>query len=435
MAGPPAQWDNFKWDQSSWWLPLAAGQWDKSTWDQARWWAPLAGWGDDWRFWYQTQNRQEKELTNLVVEARWTTDSHAMGDGTFRGDLQPGKCAIRMWDPGRVVEGLNKQGAVWATYRPTGATWCWFYDSIDRALVAPGDPMGSDVVWSGLPWSSRMTSVYNNTYRGVESVNARINAMADLMAGGVDWVLPPVSRSIAGQSQLVSAQTIDTSVPAGMYPSLLQTLRNAGANGVVWLSAAMDGSGMGNLTLHYDRWETVNAARPLDGSQVIAGPPVETSVGWVINLVGFTATKGDTGVQSSQNTNAGGLGYGGYGVQYLGSMRLWGDISTSAAPEWSGQYGTAVSINNSRSNVSDASLSTITVQSGKRWTATGAPSAKQWDPAAHVWTPLDQLSYLDPRDNKTHLYRVKHSDHVLNATVWQTVHSLETYAAGSQLPA
>jgi hypothetical protein len=406
------------------------GRWDSSTWDNASWVGPLQGWGNDWRFWYQIGTTQSTELTSMVVEARWSTDSYTMGDGTFRGDLQPGKCAIRLWDPGYLLDKLDKRGAVWATYVPTGATWAWFYDTVDRPLVAPGDPMGADMVYSGLTWPARLTAHWSQTARPVESVTARINAMVTVMAG---LTMPTMAGAVATQNQLVVANVVDTADPSGNPPGVLATLRTAAANGVLWLSYRMDGSGNGVMTVNYARWETVNTARTIGGIQIVAGPPVETSVGWLINLVGFAGTRGDTGAQTTVNTQ-GGLPMGAYGVNYLGAMRLNGDISTSTAPEWSGQNGTAQAIMNDRSAPLEHYLSTITVQSGKRWTHAGAPSASQWDPTAHLWSPLDQMSYLDPIDNKTHLYRVTKSDHVLNATVWQTVHTLEKFTGPAALP-
>ena len=78
--------------------------WDTGKWDTAEWGQPPqgeGGWGKDWRWWWQRGDAvaQFVDLTAMVVEARWTTDSHSMGDGTFRGDLQPGQLTLGCGTP------------------------------------------------------------------------------------------------------------------------------------------------------------------------------------------------------------------------------------------------------------------------------------------------------------------------------------------------
>ena len=64
----------------------------------------------------------------------------------------PARSRPAFWDPDHRLDNLDKLGAVWALYKPTGACWCWFYDSFARGLVAPGDPAGADCVFTGVTW-------------------------------------------------------------------------------------------------------------------------------------------------------------------------------------------------------------------------------------------------------------------------------------------
>jgi len=122
-----------------------------------------------------------------------------------------------------------------------------------------------------------------------------------------------------------------------------------------------------------------------------------------------------------------------FGQQLLGPMRMWGSVA-AGGNEAVACINTASAIEVAHRDPTERYLSTISLQSGRRFTAGGASSAAQWDPTAHVWSPLDRLTYVDPADSKTYTYRVIKSDHLLNAAVWQTVHTLEKFVAPSALP-
>jgi hypothetical protein len=418
--------------------PFALSTWGTSKWGQAAWVGgpagpPGAGWGDDWRFWYQLGGVVVAELTDLVVEARWTTDSRTFGDGTFRGDIQPGKCTIRLWDPGGTLDTVDKLGAVWAQYQPTGATWCWFYGSVTRGLYAPNDPQAADVVYSGLPWAPRMTSdVYTETGRAAESTTARISALVDqLTTTLLAWKMPVINKDIDTQSQLVAARVRQTTTPFNFYPNYLQAFRDAATDGVFSLDAQCPApGGPGNLIARYKRWETHND-RNLNTGQVIAGPAVDTDVTALTTYLLWTATRGDTGAQSTFNDGQGGSGAYGYSGP---SLRLYGDVSAGGA-ELGAVQSTSDGALSVRSDPTVKHTSSVMVQSGDRFTSQGKPSTNDWDPRAHVWAPTDMCMFHPTTDGATTQFTwVTHSDHILNAQMWQTVHTLEPWTIGAALP-
>jgi hypothetical protein len=78
-------------------------------------------------------------------------------------------------------------------------------------------------------------------------------------------------------------------------------------------------------------------------------------------------------------------------------------------------------------------LDTVEVQSGARSSPTGGPTATDWDPYAHTFSPLD-VAAIDHGNGTTGHYHVTQSSHRLTSTVWQTSHTLEKYIAASPLP-
>jgi hypothetical protein len=411
-VGPPTAWDGAIWDTSHWQYAPAA-----------------VGWGSDWRFWYQVADGAGGvvELTNLVVEARWTTDSHTMGDGTFRGDIQPGTVTVRLWDPGHQLDSLNKLGALWAFYAPTGAAWCWFYDSFTRGVYAAGDPTDADCVYTGTPWPMRATNPRYETNFPVASVNARLNAVVTLLSNAYIWY-PHVAANVAGQTQTCAAVAVNSD--DGTYESILQVVRDSAATGVAWLSAVgAPRGGRGSLALNYARWETANQ-RSLDRSQIVAGPSTTASEDWFLNWVGWSAVNGTTGVTTKNQFAPAAVNP--YGKQGPGRMRMWGDVSASG-PEYNATNLTGQQIATDHNNPSELVLSSIDVQSGSRSTSAGAPSPASWDPYAHTLAPTD-TALLTDNAGATKLYRVTKSDHRLTATIWQTTHTLEKFTAPTPLP-
>jgi hypothetical protein len=419
--------------------------WDSAgtVWDGAEWQAgtpPVPDWSTEWRWWYQLgdgTNVQNPtiDLMGLLVEARWTTDAHTMGDGTFRGDIQPGKATIRLWDPGHKLDNLNKAGVVFALYRPTGACWAFFYDSFARGLYAAGDPTDADCVFSGTQWPARLTEPRPNaeTSWPAQSANARLSAIAANLAGtpGSNMILPVVTSSIAGQSQTVAA-TAMTSDPGSMWPGYLTVIRDAATNGVAWLAAqgvdnmATTGIPNGSLILNYARWET-NNPRTLDRSQIIAGPAVTADAAVLITQSVFNAT-GPTGA-ASQAVAQGYIAY--WGLQGP-VMRLYGNV-TGGQPENVGAANTAAYMVQAHSDPRELIIDSVDVQSGTHRTPTGGLSPTPWDPYGHTFSPVDAVT-ISAHEGQYNQYRVISSAHRLTATIWQTTHTVEKYVAAHPLP-
>lgn len=413
---------------------MAVAVWDSAHWDTDEWAAPPPpepGWGDDWRWWYQIGAAAPwMDLTPLVVEARWTTDSHTMGDGTFRGDLQPGAVTVRMWDPDHVLDNIDKAGAVWALYRPTGACWCWFYDTFSRGLVAPGDPQGADCVFTGNTWPNRLTTDTTFTNFASHSVANRFAAIISALTAATYLHLPLIRGAIAAQTQLVTAAALNTQ--DNLYPSVLALVRDAASPGVAWLAPTgppASDTAPADLTLNYARWETTNS-RTLDRSQIIAGPAVTASVDWVVTVAGFTAINGSNGSQTSFSLAQAGQAYG---YQGPSPFRMWGNVASGTGAEYPATSQTVTQLFADRADGAERVLSSVDVQSGTRNTPTGGISEAAWDPRAHVFSPLDVVSILDDAGNPK-WYRVTKSDHRLTAQVWQTTHTLEKFTAPQPLP-
>lgn len=417
---------------------MAFFAWDDGKWDGAEWGQPPqgeAGWGKDWVWWWQRGDSVAifTDLTKMVVEARWTTDSHTLGDGTFRGDLQPGQITLRLWDPHRTIETLDHTGSIWAQYVPTGATWHWIYESLARGLYAPGDPAAADCVFTGSAWPSRLTTLTAAANFPAQSVNARLTALAANLNANLQLHLPPVAANIAGQTQVAAATAADSTT--GLYPSYLQQIRDAASPGVAWLSDTRRGDGLGVLTLNYARWET-NVQRALDRSQIVAGPPTLAGIDqWVITNVAWAGVNGSTGAQTAwvyTSPNAQNFGYLG-----PSAMRMWGDVHNAGTGGWGPEFPaiqtTSNTLVNDHTSVSEQNLSTVSLQSGPRWTPDGKPSAAGWDPYGHVFGPTDVAVITDDAGHPRY-YRVTHSEHRLTASVWQTIHTLEKYTAPAALP-
>jgi hypothetical protein len=411
-----------------------SGVWDTSVWDTGQWAGsppPEPGWGDDWRWWFQYGPNpfQQINLNPLLVEARWTTDSHTMGDGTFRGDLQPGTVTVRMWDPQHALDLLNKSGTLWAQYKPTSAAWCWFYESFTRGLFAPGDPTDADCVYTGTLWPNRLVSESDANSFGAQSCSARLTSIVNQLAAQAGTLnLPAITGSIAPQSQQMIANPVDSST--GLYPGTLQCIRDASSNGIGWMQPTVDSTTVGRLIINYARWETTNE-RNLDLSQVVAGPPTTASQDWLVTQVRWSAIN-PAGANTVAESHSGAVNTWGY--QTVGPMRLWGDVGSG--PERLPALNTASTLMGDRGSPSEPILSSVSLQSGLRWTADGRPAVSTWDPWAHVFNPTDVLLWPDPQAiGGVRKYRVSKSDHRLTATVWQTTHYLDKLTAPQPLPA
>jgi hypothetical protein len=408
-----------------------ADTWGTAKWDTGEWQGaapPSQDLGADWRWWYQTANTVNLELNGLVVEAVWSTDSHTLGDGTFRGDLQPGTLTLRLWDPGHALDGLDRHGAVWAVYKPTGAAWCWFYDSLTRGLYPAGDPADADCVYTGTPWPARLTGVRTETNFPAQSAAARMAAIVNVCnTTGDPLTLPTVTGAIAAQSQIVAAAPAQS--PFG-FPGILESVRDAATNGVAWWTPVAAATGPGTLTLNYARWETANA-RPLDRSQVIAGPPTTAAMSFFAKMVAWDGTTA-AGATYTEIFSGGVPGPPIAGWQQL-TFRLYGDATGTGGAEYNAALGTATNVLLDHSDPAEQIISTVEVQSGRRTHVDGSPATVDWDPYAHTFSPVDVAALVDNAGVTRH-YHVARSDHRLTATSWQTTHTLDKYTAPAALP-
>jgi hypothetical protein len=415
--------------------------WDSAgtVWDGAEWQAgtpPAPDFSKEWRCWYQVGSTATGnpliDLNPYLVEARWSTDSHTMGDGTFRGDLQPGTATIRFWDPGHHLDYLPQNGCVFLLYMPTGACWCFFYASQARGLYAPGDPLDADTVLTATTWPVRLTNDQGSATFPAQAASARLGAVVDaLNTVNFGLQLPAVGKAIAAQNQQVPA-TVPTSVVSNIYsyPGYLAVVRNAAADGVAWLQPSGAATGVGTLTLNYARWETINA-RVLDRSQVIAGPAVTLDSGYAVTRVDWAAV--DNSAVATELLIRGG-NWGSHGMQGPSGMRVLGNVGQSPnGPEYAACNQTATQLCSDRSDGGAHVLDSIDVQSGVHRTKAGGLSPTPWDPYSHHFTPVDVVSLVDNTGNTTR-YRVTTSAHRLTATIWQTTHTLEKFTAPTPLP-
>ena len=410
------------------------GVWDETVWDQSSWqtrtFAPGAGWGYDWRVWFQYDTQVLWDMTEATVEVRWSTDGHAAGDGTFRGDIQPGSIQIQLHDPDHLAEAVHPLGTIWLHYGPTNVTWGFYLETVTRQLVAPGDPTAADVVMTGSPWPLRLSSDCLFQFpRPAERADTRLTAIAAFLSQNARLGLPRYSANIAAQSHQVTP-TAAVSWNTSAYPSALALVRAAAANGVAWLTGAVDGAGLGYFVLNYARWEA-NAARNLVPSDLVAGIPFDSSNEELITAAVFQATAPggtETDWPITVTTSSAVWHYGLVSV----TMRVWADITGA---DQTPINTTGANLLAAHGNPVTAHLSSITATSGLRSRPDGT-AGPAWNPAAHVWAPTDRVTWVPPADDPTNWatqYWVTKTDHRLRAAAWDSAHTVELYTPAAAL--
>ena len=409
------------------------GVWDGPAWDGVGWqatqFAPGAGWGSDWQVWFQDGVNVVWDMTASVVEARWTTDSYTTGDGSFRGDLQPGSLQMQIHDAGHRAETLPRTGTIWLRYLPANLAWGFYLDTVTRQLVAPTDPTAADVVIQGSAWPVRLTTDCLHTFtRPAERADTRLTAIAAWLSQNTDLALPRYTANVAAQSHAAPAVA---AVPTwGTYPAALTLIREAAADGVAWLTASTDGTGAGQFALNYARWETA-PPRDLVASDVVAGIPYDASMDSLISAVEWTGMKGDgtTIVNAASGSKVYNYGF------VKASMRVLADLGVGTADQSAVNY-TGLNLINTHSDPTPAQLSAVTCTSGPRTTPAGA-TGPPWRPTAHVWTPNEVLNWVAPAGQTWGYtaYRVVKTAHRLRAAAWDSAHTVEPYTPASPLPA
>jgi hypothetical protein len=391
-------------------------QWDIARWDQDHW-ALRPYWAGDWDWWYQYGTERRFSLADVITEARWDTDSYTPGDGTFRGDVQPGKLQLHMIRRDNRFDNWSKMGTIWACYLPTGATWCWFIDTVSRRLVATGDPSGWDLVVEAFTWPSRLTTGAYAASRPQEPVVQRLQWIA-IRFNDAGLIMPNWSSNIANDRHLCPAQ------PNNYYP-WLQMVRDAAANGVAYLVPFRGSDGAGQITLAYDYW-TANNPRTIPPAQFLSGSVTSDGISDLVTHVQWTGTDP---AGATTTVDQYGQGYGAYGILTQGAMRIVGQIA-SGGLDLSAVQATGQQILSDRGDPNERYLSSLDLIGP---TPRRAPNGTltPWDPFAMTWAPNDVLT-LD-----TYSYakqRVVSASHRLTLTSWETTLNLVKYTAPTALP-
>ena len=408
-------------------------QWGSGRWGQAKWaqivWPPGAVWKDAWRWWYQyAAGAVLLDLTDKVVEARWSTDSHTLGDGTFRGDLQPGRLELKLYDGDHALAGQSKLGQIWATFVPTGATWCWFVSEYATPLAATGDPALTDLVVTADTWPDRLTVSSYQSGRPAERVDARVQAIVDRLNTDTGLFLPAVAGSIEADAHTVPA-VVATTEASTVFPAFLQQLRDAASNGLLWLEAVPGGAGQaGSLLVHYMLVETV-LARSLYNDQVVAGSVWSQGLDGLITEVAWHGTDA-TGATFDYATFAG--SWGAYGLHKSGPWRVWGDV-TAAGAQRAACDAIANETLKQRGNPNLTYVDQLEMVSGDRRHPDGTP-ANAWDATRMVWPPHGVIQWYRVDGQPQESYRVVRSDHVLTARTWIVNHVLEPFVQPAHIP-
>lgn len=423
---------------------MATGRWDQSQWDGAQWKGgrppPIppphaAGWGDEWRWWYQNARitAPQWDLTEKVVEAQWTTEGHTMGDGTLRGDLQPGHLTLKLNDRDGLMVTLDMVGTIWGQYRPTGDTWCYFIDSITSGLSPPGSPERWNVVVTGNTWPQRLTTgQYIAAPWPQQSVSARLTAIANQMNIDTGLYLPPVAADISGDAHLIPplAPAPEASPSQSYWPGYLQQVRDAAPLGLAWIEAFAEADAdaypytPGRLWLTYRLWDAA-PARNLVDEQYNAGTAwtfgsenVRTRLTW--NATSYLSVTTSLDIVSG--------GYGSWGVERM-QPRIWGDVGAGMAQEAPCRAITQTifdALGAPRPHVNQ-----ILATSGDRMHPDGSHAAA-WDPTAHVWAPHEVMVW--DREGTTERYRVTQTAHRLTVWRWESMHTLEVYIPAAAMP-
>lgn len=390
-------------------------RWDAGIWDADTWGPAGAVWGDTWDWWVQNGPTRAQTLSPYIVEARWTTDSYTPGDGTFRGDVQPGRLALRIVDPHGTLQTINKTGQIWGCYRPTGATWCFFVDTIARPLVAPGDPAGGYRVISASSWPARLTTTSYGTGRDAETVSARFAYLVGQWQSDYFLSLPAVTADITADNHVVPANV-------GAINPWIQIARDAAANGVFWLEAIRDPAGFGRWIVHYDLWGALNPYRSVPNNQIVAGTVTEQGIGDLVTKVSWAGTSA-AGVATAFDQYG---AYHSYGLMTYGPMRVLADL---AGADLTAVTNTGAAILNDRGDPTYPYISAVSFVSGARRTPSGTIVA--WDPTMMVWAPNNVMRLTV--SGVVYSWRVTSTAHTLTARTWGATASLVRYTVPATL--
>jgi len=392
------------------------GIWGTDTW-QGRQWPPGAVWHDDWRWWTQHGATYDRDITANVIEARWGTDSHTLGDGTFRGDLQPGRLNVKLYDATQDLAHIDKLATIWATFNPTGDTWCWFVDQVTQQLAVPNDPLRNQLVLTADTWPDRLTASSYNAGRPAEAVDARVNAIVTRLNTDSGLALPAVAGAVEADPHIVPAVVSTPSEGTTVFAGFLQQLRDAASNGLLWLEA-VPGAGAGDagsLLVHYQLVETV-WAHSLYNDQVVAGSVWTQGHDSLVTEMEWSGVN-SAGAASDYLAYSG--GWGQYGLHKVGPLRIWGDISAGGAA----RAATDAMANETFAQRGDPNLTyvdSLQMVSGDR-------QHSAWAADQMVWPPHGVMQWYRVDNRPQESYRVQKTDHILTARQWWATHTLEPF--------
>jgi hypothetical protein len=394
-------------------------------------------WNGDWQIWAQLdQETILADITGQVIEAQWSTDSYTMGDGSYRGDLQPGRLTLRCLDPAGTMRDFDNMATIWLHYAPANLTWLYFLDSRATSIAPEGSP-NPGLVLAADSWPPRlMNDCWAQAERGKEPVANRMAHLYGRCQNDPGLHLPriPGDSFIAPQGQYVDPIAWITgpnnSRAINMTIGHLPQLRKDSADGIFWARPRRAAGGWGEWPWSYDRWEAVwPGFRTLAPDQILAGPPVTRSTDWVTSVWKWSGR--DAYGEANHDIWQFGSGWGIYGIQGP-SPDVWAALQYPETAETAAVLATGQAVLNARSHAGVPYLSDVTVRSGTRFAPDGTPRPGSWDPLAHHWPPIEVLEVT--HDGATRQYHVARSEHRLTSKVWETKHSLEVYVPATPLP-
>ena len=275
-------------------------------------------------------------------------------------------------------------------------------------------------------WPYQLTTAGYNGARGAESVAARLNWAIAAMNADPTLLLAPITASVAPDTHTVQP----TTQSSGLWPPWLKILRDAAANGVLWVEnvpGAAPTAG-GSWVIHYDVWQEVQP-RTLNPAQVVAGTVWNQGNGTTYTQVLWAGTER---VERGHHRVADGA-----------ELHPGGDLPDRRhAPvgehrnERGAQLGTVTSTATAIFNAYATTVpyvDTITMLSGDRTTPLGAASTP-WDPTAHVYRPNDRIDWARvPGQPVESVPRAVVGPHPQRPIV-ETTHTLARYVAPTALP-
>src|SRR5262249_34529377 len=129
------------------------------------------------------------------------------------------------------------------------------------------------------------------------------------------------------------------------------------------------------------------------------------------------------GVATDYATYSG--GWGAYGIQKMGPLRIYGDIASAGAA----RAATDAMANQMLTRRGDPNLpqvDTVDMRNGDRTHLDGTPSTA-WDPTRMVWDPRGVMQWYRVSGQPQESYWVIQTAHRLAAGVWEASHTVTLF--------